>query len=663
MKLPLSRLQDGICDCCDGADEAAGVCNDICDVVLAEERAKREKAKTDYAIGSQKRKEEIAAFATFKQGSLVKMSEIENTIAENNQKLEGVKAQIEAARLAYVGERRTQLTSIVRSGFLESILSPLNNQQLALLIQLTCQLAGELPDAKKGNTCVPLRLAGVELGMTWDEEDFAEGSAELSRNDDEEGQKLISKLIEKNTNGDEIWNPDDVDYDKKRRRLDDYHREEDDEYDYGDYEGDDYHGDDDYEPPEPDHEDPPNDEDDEADDEDDEIRKYVKGSNLSIPRTAFLTRASQLVTQIEDFIDLKDKEEEEATAKMSEATEEEKAAMLEDETPPFDSSPYENVKDKIAKRKSAIKLGFDYAVSAAIIVNSVHENHIDLLNLAGITLAKSKLSMGHVWQMLNVAVNELGLSYSEDDQTCASPLSRMCPPKSTQLEGKDYPPAAVIAAGETACERAVDEAVLSGCGAASDGEPISNLPDGYYGYYETHPASEGDVLFSIAAGIDAIAPAPTFELLASKNQLDETIRGLNDQFRSLDDEIGGRDGNKFGPDGELSKLKDSCHFVTEGKYDYEICIFGLSQQKEKGAASGTSLGNWREMTIEDGQRVMKWENGQKCWNGPKRSATAYITCGAETKVLSAEEPDTCRYELQVESHIACDDAYFQKYLA
>ena len=71
------------------------------------------------------------------------------------------------------------------------------------------------------------------------------------------------------------------------------------------------------------------------------------------------------------------------------------------------------------------------------------------------------------------------------------------------------------------------------------------------------------------------------------------------------------------------------------------------------------MGKWNgvEFDEETGQRILKWTGGVKCWNGPQRSATAYVTCGAETKVLLADEPDTCRYVLQMESHIACDDTF------
>ena len=56
LKLPLSRVGDGICDCCDGADRASSSPRanrgDVCDEVLAEERAARAKARSNYELGS-----------------------------------------------------------------------------------------------------------------------------------------------------------------------------------------------------------------------------------------------------------------------------------------------------------------------------------------------------------------------------------------------------------------------------------------------------------------------------------------------------------------------------------------------------------------------------------------------------------------------------------
>jgi len=66
------------------------------------------------------------------------------------------------------------------------------------------------------------------------------------------------------------------------------------------------------------------------------------------------------------------------------------------------------------------------------------------------------------------------------------------------------------------------------------------------------------------------------------------------------------------------------------------------------------------MDKDTNQIVFKFEGGQKCWNGPQRSAKAFIRCGAETVVISAEEPETCGYVLIMKSHIACDKMFAQE---
>jgi protein kinase C substrate 80K-H len=50
---------------------------------------------------------------------------------------------------------------------------------------------------------------------------------------------------------------------------------------------------------------------------------------------------------------------------------------------------------------------------------------------------------------------------------------------------------------------------------------------------------------------------------------------------------------------------------------------------------------------------MKFEKGTKCWNGPARSLTVEVSCGAEDEILTVEEPDTCRYVATMTSPAAC----------
>lgn len=53
---------------------------------------------------------------------------------------------------------------------------------------------------------------------------------------------------------------------------------------------------------------------------------------------------------------------------------------------------------------------------------------------------------------------------------------------------------------------------------------------------------------------------------------------------------------------------------------------------------------------------MRFSGGQKCWNGPERSADVYLECGTETKLLSADEPSTCAYRMRMATPAACTEA-------
>lgn len=71
MKLPSSRVNDGICDCCDGSDEKAGIvkCNDTCAEVGAEEAARKREMERVQSIGFAKKQEMIAS-ASLKLNSM-----------------------------------------------------------------------------------------------------------------------------------------------------------------------------------------------------------------------------------------------------------------------------------------------------------------------------------------------------------------------------------------------------------------------------------------------------------------------------------------------------------------------------------------------------------------------------------------------------------------
>ena len=700
-KLPLSRLNDGVCDCCDGADESGALCEDNCDTVLATERAAHLKAKQDYEIGSVKRMEELAAFEALVKETVLEIEKTEQDLKTKNAELETVNNELDDAKLAYAVRRRTELLKILstvidvvdpdKSG-VSGLLEPLTNDELMLFIQLTCQLSGEMEGSVKEKTCVPLRLAGVDLGILWSDEAFKNASVDSISVDDDAGRRLHSELVHRNHQGENIWSEKQVSRQARpngRRRLDEYMDDDDDfhvDHD-GDVSNDDYDGDDNDETyQETSHAvDPPTETDEGTKGEKvDKVKEKVEGTVFSRGRMKFLSHADSMVTKIEVFIKSKEGEAKLGEAddaleqtegntkddeKLDVATSEEKSVHAEEL--PFDPIAHNMAKSTLKRRTQSIRRGLQYALSAYIIVDAVSSADDEaskvrsmLLNLAAATLMHSRASAEHVWGIVSTILPELEAASADDTHTCMSPLTNLCPPKIFSRSGRDYPPPGIRVAGEAACAKAVDEINPSGCGTDGSEVVLTNFPNGYYGYHEIRPRGEEDVFHLLFSPLSNIVPSSVSDIEERQRVLEADRASLDSKVRSLSDKIGGRDPHDT-LKGELHALKDLCYAVTEGKYDYEVCIYGKAMQKDKGTSSGTSLGNWKGMSVDDesGERVMEWKNGQKCWNGPERSATVNVRCGAETKLLSAEEPDTCSYLLEMESHIACDEAYFKKYLA
>ena len=64
-----------------------------------------------------------------------------------------------------------------------------------------------------------------------------------------------------------------------------------------------------------------------------------------------------------------------------------------------------------------------------------------------------------------------------------------------------------------------------------------------------------------------------------------------------------------------------------------------------------------EITFDDssGKRFAKFENGEKCWNGPKRSMTVELVCGSTESLFDVQEPSRCEYSSKLYTPIACDE--------
>ncbi|KAL6594884.1 hypothetical protein LY90DRAFT_504039 [Neocallimastix californiae] len=106
----------------------------------------------------------------------------------------------------------------------------------------------------------------------------------------------------------------------------------------------------------------------------------------------------------------------------------------------------------------------------------------------------------------------------------------------------------------------------------------------------------------------------------------------------------------FGPQNVYRTFYNKCYDVEASGYIYTLCLFNDAKQKPKDGNSSTSLGKWSGF---DSPTVMKFTNGEKCWNGPQRSAKVILKCSDKNELTSVTEPNKCEYEMIFYTPAAC----------
>lgn len=126
----------------------------------------------------------------------------------------------------------------------------------------------------------------------------------------------------------------------------------------------------------------------------------------------------------------------------------------------------------------------------------------------------------------------------------------------------------------------------------------------------------------------------------------------------------------YGPfDGIFRALKDTCVSKDSGEYEYEVCFLASTKQKPKKGGAHTGMGNFAGFDIEfvdesvdkDGKGlgtgnrvVLKYENGQHCWNGPNRSTRVVLACSENEEIWKVSESEKCVYRMEVGTAAVCE---------
>mmetsp|Transcript_28078 Transcript_28078/g.39212 ORF Transcript_28078/g.39212 Transcript_28078/m.39212 type:complete len:498 (+) Transcript_28078:74-1567(+) len=138
---------------------------------------------------------------------------------------------------------------------------------------------------------------------------------------------------------------------------------------------------------------------------------------------------------------------------------------------------------------------------------------------------------------------------------------------------------------------------------------------------------------------------PEMKELAEAKQ---KLRDAESEVRSLKSKVEATD--KYPSNAALVALYEKCFEKTVRQYTYEVCLFKDSYQKE--GSSRTRLGNYD--SYDEETKKMSFKNGQVCWNGPARSLTVALECGAETVLGNVDEPSKCVYETTLKTPVVCN---------
>lgn len=127
----------------------------------------------------------------------------------------------------------------------------------------------------------------------------------------------------------------------------------------------------------------------------------------------------------------------------------------------------------------------------------------------------------------------------------------------------------------------------------------------------------------------------------------DRIEKLEKEIKSLESDIAIYQENlafDFGKDDIFRAVVGTVITASLGEYQYSLDLLGTVRQ------DATTIGKFSG--FKDGRLV--YTGGEKCWNGPKRSAEVELICGSENRLLSVGEPEKCQYLFRATSPLLCE---------
>ncbi|CAM1502529.1 Fc.00g045130.m01.CDS01 [Cosmosporella sp. VM-42] len=157
-------------------------------------------------------------------------------------------------------------------------------------------------------------------------------------------------------------------------------------------------------------------------------------------------------------------------------------------------------------------------------------------------------------------------------------------------------------------------------------------------------------------------------LKAAREAVEANERDLKSKNKALENENADLE-KDYGPSDIFRALKGKCVSMDAGEYTYEHCWLDRTSQKSKKGHGNSNMGNFKRIDREiaddeerldgkslgKGERmVLRYEDGQQCWNGPKRRTDVWLGCAETEEVWRVSESEKCVYKMEVGTPAACE---------
>ncbi|GAA6028173.1 hypothetical protein JCM8097_006897 [Rhodosporidiobolus ruineniae] len=186
------------------------------------------------------------------------------------------------------------------------------------------------------------------------------------------------------------------------------------------------------------------------------------------------------------------------------------------------------------------------------------------------------------------------------------------------------------------------------------------VPDKWRPQYDTYKKSFLDLLARAGLIYPPVLTdnADRPDLTRAREAHSRLVDQVKEQERKLEEARKGLE-KDWGRDWEWKKLDGTCVEKDTGEYTYSVCFFGEASQRSNSNNMKTSLGRFKgwSSTAEEGTDAyyekQLYADGQRCWNGPARSAKVDLVCGTSNALLSVIEPEKCEYLFKVATPAVC----------